>query len=141
MDLKLSPRATVTVCGFRQTMTTADANPAIFRCKNVPNHQIADATHSWPIICMSKSPASSAVEYETITYEVGPSENWKVIHIIIGNHDDPEYGMRYYVNNQNKFILGLRFEDYEEVEVQPHLMETVRRLDFSPQDRVYNKLV
>lgn len=137
-DLNLSNRAKVMVCGFRAKETIDTGKAGIFRCKNIPNNQVIDTTnHSYPIIHVAKSPMTAGVDFEPIEYDFGESSNWRTINIIAGNNTDPEYGC---VTSQ-QFILGLKFIDYEIEEVQPRLMETVRSLDYKPQDRVYNKLV
>lgn len=142
-DLKLSNNAQVSVCGYQSKLATAGVG-LVVRCKNIPNNLVYDSSFtSYPIIHIAKSPSTANVEFESIKYNIGSCDRWKSINLSFGDTVEPEVGIPGSTQavGRQEFIIGLKFEDYEEVEIQPKLMPSTADYHKYPQDRLQQKYI
>jgi hypothetical protein len=135
--LNLSNNAMVSVCGFQTAAALDTGKSGVIRCKNIPSNQCVSSTSGvYPVIHLAKSPLTSNTDMEPIKYNIGQADNWSTVNLVFGTIADPKHGL---IAASQKFIIGLKFEDYDIDEVQPQLMETVRRTDHLTQDSLATK--
>ena len=134
-DLKLSNNATVTVCGFqgKEALSTG----RIIRCKNVPSNQVYDSSFRTPIIYMVKSPDVNEMYMEPVKYMIGDSSSWTTINMTFGTVGGLEAGIAI----AQEFVIGLKFEDYDVIEVQSKSMPEMKGHHQLPQDRLHQKYI
>ena len=134
-DLKMSNNAVVSVCGFDSynNMTAG----RMFRCSNILTNQVYDTSHKAPIIYIAKTPNQSGLEMEPVKYNIGNCEKWKSINFVIETVKTPNFG----IPDVQEFVIGLKFEDYDVIEVQPKLMNEMKDYHKLPQDRLQQKYI
>jgi hypothetical protein len=124
-NLEMSKNAVLSVCGFQYFSRDSNGNavhtPIVIRCRNIPPYQYIDSNNTdGAIIHMTKTPQSKGIDYDEIYYDIGDSIYWKNITLIVGNITDPQNGMlpSDILNDSDRFIIGLKFQDYDEEEIQ-----------------------
>jgi hypothetical protein len=126
-DIDVSKNAVMSVVGFHNKETVQTDSAIILRCPNIPQFDVLE--NNPPIIHLAKSVQSGIgqqIDFETIKYKIGDPSNFRTIEIIAGGLKNKERG----ISDLQQFILGLKFEDEEDENVNANIRPIVNNSSY-----------